>query len=225
MANKKQFPWLGSALLTGTAAFIAYKYSFGPWLRRWGTRPEEQTASLPGDELVPAAQFRTTRAVSIQAAPDAVWPWIVQIGQGRGGFYSYDILENLMGLQIHSSREILPQYQAPQAGDMIPLDPSGFGYTIHEAIPDNYLLLYTDGSEAYETGRVFKSIGLKSTWLFLLRPQPGGSTRLICRWLACMDPASSLYAWMISIGIEPIEFMMERKMLLGIKERAEKLMK
>ena len=82
-----------------------------PWHRRWGASDEEVGRSLPGDDLVTEANFETTRAITIDARPEEVWPWLVQIGQGRGGFYSYDLLENAMGLDIQSAGQILPQYQ------------------------------------------------------------------------------------------------------------------
>jgi hypothetical protein len=223
MAKKTRFPVLGSALMIGSTAYLAYKYSIGPWLRKWGADKQETLISLPGDELVPDALFSTTRALTIQAQPDQVWPWIAQMGQGRGGLYSYDFLENLMGLDIHSSNTILPEFSDLKAGDTIPLEPSGSGYTVHEVVPGQYLLLFTDGTGDTEMAKALQESGTKTTWLFLLRELPSGCTRLVVRWRAVMDPKSSLYARLMTIGIEPIEFMMERKMMLGIKQRAEKL--
>jgi hypothetical protein len=78
---------------------------------------------LPGDSLVPAPRYQTTRTIEIAAAPESVWPWLVQIGQGRGGFYSYDLLENLLGLGIHSAHAVLPELQSLAVGDTISLDP------------------------------------------------------------------------------------------------------
>lgn len=223
MAKRSRFNWLGSAFLIGTTAYLAYQKAIGPWLRQWGAFQEETKAELPGDELVPGAIFSTTRAVTIQAQPDQVWPWIVQMGQGRGGLYSYDFLENLMGLNIHSADRVLPEFGELQPGDIIPLEPAGSGYTVHSIKPGEYLLLYTDGSGDTEMARALQSAQVKTTWLFLLREMETGCTRLIIRWRAEMNPKSSLYARLMTIGIEPIEFMMERKMLLGIRQRAEKL--
>jgi hypothetical protein len=222
MKKKPTFPWLGSALLIGTSAYIAYRYSYGPWLRRWGAHPDEVNASMPGDDLVPDALFSSTRALTIHASPEQIWPWLAQMGQGKGGLYSYDFLENLMGLEIHSARQILPEYQAIQAGDVVALEPSGSGYTVQEVAPGSYLLLYTAGSDDTEMGRVFKANGIKSTWLFYLNGTDNGCTRLIVRWRAVIDKYSSMYARLMSIGLEPIEFLMERKMMLGIKQRVER---
>lgn len=225
MTRKNRFPWLGSALLVGSTAYLAYRKTFGPWLRKWGANPYELGVALPGDDLVPEALFSTTRGITIQAQPKHIWPWLVQMGQGRGGLYSYDFLENLMGLNIHSANTILPEYENLKAGDVIPLEPAGSGYTVQEVVPEEYLLLYTAGSDDTEMGKALKSVGMSSTWLFLLREMENGCTRLIVRWRAVMDPTSSLYARLMTIGIEPIEFLMERKMMLGIKQRAEKLAK
>jgi hypothetical protein len=222
MAKQRHFPWLGATLLIGGSAYVAYHTTFGPWLRKWGARSQEIETRLPGDDLTADALFSTTRAISIKASPGQVWPWIAQMGQGRGGLYSYDLLENLMGLKIHSADRILPEFTNLKPGDVIPLEPSGAGYTVREVIPNQYLLLYTDGSDDSEMDRVFRSVGMRSTWLFLLHELDTGNTRLIVRWRAVMDPGSSLYARLLSVGIEPIEFLMERKMMLGIKERAEK---
>jgi hypothetical protein len=223
MAKRSRNNWFSSAILIGTAAYFAYQKAIGPWLRNWGAHQEESQADLPGDELVPGAMFNSTRAVTIQAQPAQVWPWIVQMGQGRGGLYSYDFLENLMGLNIHSADCILPEFNHLEAGDTIPLEPAGSGYTVHTVKPEEYLLLYTDGQGSTEMAHALSSAEVKTTWLFLLREMETGCTRLIIRWRASMNPNSSLYARLMSIGLEPIEFVMERKMLLGIRQRAEKL--
>lgn len=223
MAKPSRFNWFGSAFLIGTTAYLAYQKAIGPWLRNWGTFPEEAKASLPGDELVADAMFSTTRAVTIHAQPDQVWPWIVQMGQGRGGLYSYDFLENLMGLNIHSADRVLPEFGTLEPGDAVPLEPAGGGYTVHSIKPEEYLLLYTDGSGENEMARTLRAAEVKTSWLFLLREMDSGCTRLIIRWRANMNPKSSLYARMMTIGIEPIEFIMERKMMLGIRQRAERL--
>jgi hypothetical protein len=92
---------------------------------RWGATPAEVSATMPGDELVPKPKIISTRAITIDAPPRDVWPWLVQIGQGRGGFYSYDALENLVRCDIHSSDRIIPQLQQLDPGDLILLAPAG----------------------------------------------------------------------------------------------------
>ena len=96
-------------------------------LRNWGATAEEAAAPLPGDELVPEPAQNTTLAVSIGASAQEVWAWLVQIGQDRGGMYSYDWLENLIGLHIHSAEEIRPEWQHLTAGDRVVVVPEGYG--------------------------------------------------------------------------------------------------
>jgi hypothetical protein len=87
---------------------------------RWGLSKEEASRSMPGDDLISRVLVQTTRAIRIQALAEAIWPWLVQMGQGRGGFYSYDWLENLFGMDIHNSNQLLPKYQHLKVGDLIP---------------------------------------------------------------------------------------------------------
>jgi hypothetical protein len=176
---------------------------------------------MPGDELVPEANYRTTRAITIEAPAAAVWPWLVQIGQGRGGFYSYDLLENMMGLDIHSADRIVPRWQDLHVGDTIPLEPEGGGYTVAEIVPNRRLVLYTDGTGGSELDEVFRRANAASTWTFLLQELDGSRTRLVVRWRARWDLLSSLLSLLIGLMLDPIEFLMENKMMRGIKERAE----
>jgi hypothetical protein len=177
---------------------------------------------MPGDEMVPDANFETTRAITIQARPEAVWPWLVQLGQGRAGFYSYDLLENLMGLDIHSAARILPELQALQAGDVIPLEPGGGGYTVAELEPNHYLVLFTEGAGESDMDQVFRQAKAATTWTFLLEPLDDGEcTRLVVRWRARWDLLSSPISLLIGVVLDPIEFVMEQKMMKGIKQRAE----
>ena len=89
----------------------------------WGATTEEAGSALPGDDLVPGADLIATRGIDVRATPAQVWPWIAQLGQGRGGFYSYDALENLVGCDIHSADRIVPEWQHPQVGDEVKLHP------------------------------------------------------------------------------------------------------
>src|SRR4030067_2800213 len=96
------------------------------WYHRWGATGAEVTQPLPGDELVPSPMLGYTRAITIQAPPERVWPWLAQLGQGRVGLYSYDGLENRAGCDIHSVERILPELQDPQVGELIRLWPKGY---------------------------------------------------------------------------------------------------
>jgi hypothetical protein len=145
----------------------------------------------------------------------------VQLGQGRGGFYSYDVLENAMGLDINSSRAIAPEFQDLQVGDVIPLEPEGGGYTVVALERDRHLLLFTEGGGESELDEVFRRAGAATTWSFVLKELESGGTRLIVRWRARWDLLSSPLSLSIGLALDPIEFMMEQKMMRGIKDRAE----
>ena len=110
----------GAVATAGPAGYVLF---FQRWCLTWGARDDEVAAQLPGDELLPDAGLVTTRAVTIDAPPEAIWPWLVQMGSGRGGAYSYDWIENLLGLNMHSANEILPRYQHIAVGDELPMGP------------------------------------------------------------------------------------------------------
>ena len=170
----------------------------------WGATEEEAAARLPGDELLEAADGVATRAIDIDAPADAVWPWIAQMGPApRGGAYTYDWIENLMGLNMHSADEVLLEYQDPKIGDTI-----GYGKN-------------TMRIERVESERVlaWRSEDGNWVWTFVLEPR-GGSTRLISRNRFRLP---TLAARVGMVPMEPASLVMERKMLRGIKERAERL--
>ena len=112
---------VGVTAVVGAGA--AYLLLARPRHLRWGATDEESSAPLPGDELIASPDLTATRAITVRAAVEEVWPWIAQLGQGRGGFYSYDILENLVGCGIHSADRILPEWQTIQVGDEVKLHP------------------------------------------------------------------------------------------------------
>lgn len=119
-------PPVGAALaLTGLAAGAAYSKAARRWCLTWGATAEEAAGRLLGDELLADPDIRSTRAVTIEAPPGAVWPWLVQMGSGRGGAYTYDWIENLLGLGMHSADEILPQFQDLAVDEVLPLGPNG----------------------------------------------------------------------------------------------------
>ena len=209
--------WLTAALLAG-AAFAAYLSAIRPWLLHWGAAVPR--ASFPGDDLVARPRYVATRGVTIAAPPAAIWPWLVQIGQGRGGFYSYDWLENLVGCDIHSADRILPAFQRLAVGDRVRLEPEGrFDLTVAAVEPERALVLRTPGNPEENLAA---SVPFAS-WAFILEPINGRTTRLIARWRA--DYAPSLAGRLANhYLLEPIHFIMERKMLLGIKARAEREM-
>lgn len=108
---------ISSFFVFSAAGLAAYWLLVRPWHQKWGATNQEADASFSGDELIPYAPWRTTHAITIQAPIEMVWSWVVQMGQGRGGFYSYDWLENLFGMNIHNADRILPEYQQLKVGD------------------------------------------------------------------------------------------------------------
>jgi hypothetical protein len=201
------------------AGLIAWHLVATPFIGRerlrWGTRGTEATDPLPGDELVPDPKWSYTLGIDLAAPPEAVWPWIAQIGQGRGGFYSYQTLENMIGCKVANTSVILPEYQHPEVGDQIYLHPSAPPLRIEIVDPPQTLVLFGSPAEIGEQGW-----GM-STWEFAVRPGSPGTSRLLTRGRSDYSPG---WATRLAFGrfpIEPITFVMSRKMLLEIKRLAE----
>jgi len=214
----------GASFLEAGAAWT-YLLAIRPWHLRWGATGGEVRRPLPGDELVPDPQYETTHAVTIHAPADKIWPWLVQMGQGRGGLYSYDWLENLVGLNIHSADRIIPKFQHLKVGDTIPLAPGGFGPSVVAIEPNQALVL--GGAFNPFTGQPVdpNEPGVDAywsvSWAFVLHELSQRTTRLVVRFRADYKPRVRL-GLTVQLPLEPAHFIMERKMLLGIKERAER---
>jgi hypothetical protein len=179
---------------------------------RWGATDVELKAVLPGDELVPDADLTATRAITVRAAADVVWPWIAQLGQGRGGFYSYDFLENLMGCDIHTAARVVPEWQSIDVGDTIYLHPE-VGLIVAVVDPGRALVL----RGGVPIGRTPPPYDF--TWTFVVRDQADGTTRLVVR-----ERYGYSRRW-ACLAVEPAElisFAMSQRMLRGIKQRAER---
>jgi hypothetical protein len=193
----------------------------------WGATPDEVAAALPGDPLVRDPGLVTTRAITIAAPPEAVFPWLDQLGQGRGGFYSYDWLENRTGLDIHSADRILAEHQHLHTGDRVPVAPGPdfYGFTVAEvAAPDRLVLrMRVHPFTGRPTG--LQAAGsrwlLDASWAFALRPIEPASTRLLTRTRVALRLPAGL-AHLYRLVLEVLELVMERRMLLGIRERAER---
>jgi hypothetical protein len=214
---------IGLATLTAVAVVITVRF-LRPWYVRWGATDKEVEQPMPGDEEVSQANYQSTRAITIRAQPASIWPWLVQMGQGRGGLYSYGWLENLMGLRISNVDQILPEFQHLKVGDIIPLEPGGSGYRVALIEPDTLLVLVVRATDGGVMGTVMKQGNGASTWVYLLRELDSEHTRLIVRWRMYWKPTFKMPALvLIRLLLAPIEFVMERKMLLGIKKRAERV--
>ncbi len=216
--------WKGPLAALGAAAGAAgYVLAARPRLLHWGATTQEAAGPLPGDELVPTPRLQSTRAVSIAAPPAVVWPWLVQLGAGRGGMYSYDALENAAGLGMHSADRIIPEFQRLAVGDMIPLSPSG-GIPVRRLEPNAVLALggTMDPRTGQVTGDGRRVAGprLEIGWTFVLQPLGARSTRLLSR--TRYDYAPLALGIPLRVMLEPLQFLMERRMLLGIRARVER---
>jgi hypothetical protein len=194
-------PWtgLGAGALVAAAVLVAYRLVAQPWQHRWGATDEEVGAAMPGDEIVPRADS-TTRAIAIAAPPERVWPWLVQLGYGRAGWYSYDWIDND---GQPSADRIIPQLQQLQVGDQILMLPE-MGPRIREIQPNRYFVA------ADQQG---------PSWCLGLYPTPGGC-RLVSRWRADWKMTLANGFWILLS--DPGPFIMERRTLKGIKARAER---
>jgi len=179
-----------------------------PW-RRWGATDAEVSRVLPGDEFVPHPKGGFTQAITIHSPRLRVWPWVAQIGQGRGGFYSYDFLENLIGCNIHSANEIVPAYQHGEKSEGLRLHPEMMPVPFAKIEPGRTLLF---GGKWYQN--------MPTSWVLVVDEVNESTTRLIVRWIFDFEPGlGNLLRY--KAFIEPISLVMGRKMLLGIKKRAE----
>jgi hypothetical protein len=204
------------------ALLFAYLYLIRPWQLHWGATHLDRIAVLPGDALSPFAAAVVTHAVNIDAPAEAVWRWLVQLGQDRGGFYSYSFLENLVGCDMRNTFRIVPEWQQRAIGDTVWLTtPKHFGGRARMIAalvePMRTLVLASPGDwELIRTGKD----GLDTTWAFVLQRKGVHTTRLIAR----LRSAANVTLWQRVINFlfwEPAHFVMERKMLLTIKKLAE----
>jgi hypothetical protein len=193
---------IASLAAAGSAAgFVAFRR----WHQRWGASDSEVLAKLPGDDLLESAAFTATRAITIAAPPSQVWPWLLQVGFGRAGFYSYDLLDNL---GRPSARQILPEFQSPQIGDRAaPMaEPANETNSFRISVLDPPTTLVWSKPD--------------STWSWHLSPaENGSSTRLVTRLRARYELTPFLPVTLLLMEIG--DFPMMRRMLLGLRQRAE----
>lgn len=190
---------LGALPLFATAPLYRY------WHMRWGATDEEVVSLMPGDDLVPVAPFNATRAISIEAPPDKVWPWIIQMGYRRAGFYTYDLLDNA---GLPSATSILGEFQTPIVGDWMPM-----AGVVNETTAFKF--------KAFETNRWLLWHKPDSTWAWRLTPLTPNRTRLVTRLkarYAWEHPGMAIFTLVL---LEFGDFPMMRRVLKGIKVRSE----
>ena len=201
MKSRSKLLWL----LTAGGLAGLYAFVIRPWHLRWGATDAEVEMTLPCDELVEDPKLNATHAITIDAPVSRIWPWLAQIGQTRGGFYSYAWLENLVGCHMHNADRIHPEWQDLKVGDEVWLHPKAPPLRVLATEPEKY-------------------IALEKCWTFYLNPIDEYRTRLIIRGRGDYYPdfnnalLNFIYFRLI---FEPAHFIMERKMMLGLKERAE----
>jgi hypothetical protein len=195
-------------------AALVHLVALRPWYLRWGATDAEIERPMPGDDLVEVSTHPNhrpvTNAVTVNARPVDIWPWLVQMGYGRGGLYSYDWIDRLMGvLERSSTWEVLPQYQQLEVGDVIPLG-HGPGWPVAAIEPKRSLVLDIPAPNT------------QVIWSYGLYALDDAQTRLVLRITYCTS-MSRLLAMVLVQVIDPGSFLMTRKQLLGIKQRAEAL--
>lgn len=196
-------PILIFTLATIVVVLILYFLLIRPWQLRWGATDAEVARAMPGDEVVQRPHFNATRAVTIQASPAEVWPWIVQIGSARAGWYSLDWLDNGGNPSV---RELLPEFQKIERDYFVPFTPDQKNGMWVKAFQKNEYVLWWDKKE-------------RATWVWVLQPLADGRTRLLTRLRTIYD---FHFPWVIYYLIYDVgNIVMMRKCLLGIKEQAE----
>ena len=188
---------------------VLYWLPIRRWMSRWGAMPSDLTRMMRGDALLANPTYSATMAVTVNTVPEHIWPWLVQIGYRRGGLYSYDWLDRLFGyLDRPSATRILPEFQHLAVGDLIPLG-QGPSWPVAAIEPNRTLVL-----DMRNMG------GFDWVWQFGLYPVDEQRTQLVSR--SCVRTRSA-WARLATYVIEPAGFLMTRRMLLGLKQRAEAL--
>lgn len=204
----KRFLKLVGILLGLVILVVVLMAAMLPWMDRWGATDDEIITTLPGDDLVPAPAVSYNRAVTIDASPQNIYPWLMQMGAERGGMYSYSWFEtNILRCELINADRVHPEWQDLKVGDKVRMCPGDWGPPAYEVAllePDRTMVLGHRENGAW-----------LDVWQFVLVPQTDGTTRLVLR----SRDMKSGGIWDV---IRPGEFIMVRGMLLGIKQRAER---
>lgn len=198
-----------SALLLILILAVLYWFPVRHWFSRWGTTDEDLTRTMAGDTIIVHPTHSATHSLTVDALPQDIWPWLMQMGYRRGGLYSYDWLDRLFGyLDRPSAIRVLPEFQQLAVGDVIPLG-RGKGFPV-TAIEPRRALVLSDVND-----------GFQWVWQFGLYPLDRGRTRLVSR--GTQRCGNTIASWLFMRVMEPAAFIMTRRMLLGVKQRAEAL--
>jgi hypothetical protein len=212
--SRYQRSWWATAVAIGQIV----RQLLAPWRRTWrttwGTWPDEVRAELPGTDLIPEPSWRYTHAISISTPCEDVWPWIAQVGQERGGFYSFERLENLLGCGVTNADGIVAEWQDPQVGDVVHLHPSAPPLRVALVDPGRTLVLRGAGPHD-------PTPSTDSLWGFHLVPDGPGRSRLIEYGRTMHGRSLSERLFLSTLLVEPIGFVMGREMLRSIRVRAE----
>jgi hypothetical protein len=196
-------------LLVASILIFVYSIPVRRWFTRWGATAADRSRAMPGDRHVPDPTYQATLAVTVAASPEDIWPWLVQMGYRRGGLYSYDWLDRLFGyLDAPSATRVLPQWQHLNPGDEIPIGRAG-GFPISLVDPPRALVLAGEAD------------GVTWVWQFGIYAVDAERTRLVSR--NAVRTWNTIGSWLFMRVIEPAAFLMTRRMLLGIRQRAEQL--
>lgn len=204
---------------------VIYILFLRSWHMRYGTIGDEATRPLPGDEMVKSPKALATHGEQINASAAEIWPWLVQMGQARGGFYSYDWLENLFGCDITNADRVMPEFQDLKVGDGVKLHPKAPPLTVKIIEPERAIVIVggTDLQPSMTIDRSF--LGLHRykayTWAFVLDEQSPNSTRFLARVRGDWRGGGIIGFIRNRVFMEPAHSIMQRKMNLGLKERVE----
>lgn len=201
-----------AAFLVIMAAVLVYSFVVRPWFLNWGAAAFERSRALPGDDAVPGLVKTGTRAVTIAAPPEKVWPWLAQIGQDHAGFYSYSWLENIFLADIHNSETLHSEWQDVKTGDFIPSVRPGYFFGLIGEKPG-----FTGWKVAL--ARPARVLTLAGWGTFVLEARDAGSTRFYARSLS--PPAGSVVRFIAFYLLDATHFAMEKRMMLEIKRLAE----
>ena len=214
-----RFTRFAAILASAGALAILFVFLVRPWYLNWGATEEERVRPLPGDAIISTAGSQNTRAITIAAPVDRVWPWLAQLGQDRGGFYSFDLVENLVGCEMPTTDVLQPERQAWYPYERLwmypPSKAGGIGFATLRALEPGRALGF--GTRLVGTDLLAPEDG---SWSFALEPRQNGTTRLLIRGRG--EARRSWFGVAFDRTIfEPVHFVMERRMMIGLQELAE----